>query len=173
MKSFIMPFVKFILPLLVFLGFTACETEVKEPLVYEPHARDLFHDYFRKKELKAYLSKEFNVDLGAPKTDTILFIPLNSCDKCVQKVLISTQKNEFPGLIVFAGDIQYKPAFKEMYSDIINNKYCLIDTSSVFNKYNIDVFTPTLIILSGKQPRFSLIDFQNWKKVCKTISWKL
>ena len=173
MKLSIKHFVKCIGAFALFALLLSCSAEENKAPAIEPHAKDLFHDYYRKNELKSYLKKEFNIHLGAPKTDTILFIPLNSCDKCVQKVLKSTQKNEFSGTVVFGGDIQYKPAFKELYTDILRNKNCLVDTNNVFNKYNIDVFTPTLIIMKKPMPRFSLIDFQNWKEVCKVISWKL
>ena len=173
MRSFTSPFVKAFLPVAVLLLLAGCQSDIKSTPVVEPHSTDLFHDYYREKELSSYLKKEFDIRLGAPGTDTILFIPLNSCDKCVQGVLRSAQKNDLKGTIVIAGDIKYKPAFKEMYEDVIANKNCLIDTNAVFNKYNIDVFTPTLVIMKKPMPRFSLIDFQNWKKVCKVISWKV
>ncbi len=129
--------------------------------------KELFMAYSNQKDLKNYFKATFNEEIDL-KTDTIFFIPLNSCDKCVDALMTTISKNKFNGWIVFGGDIKQTPIFKDKYNLLNENFNCLIDKEYTMYRYNLKIAETTLLVSNKAFP----INYGNIKDMCSVLHWK-
>ncbi|WP_300662472.1 hypothetical protein [Fluviicola sp.] len=146
------------------------KSEKKIPVPKEEIA--LFTPYEQMQNAQIYLDKTLAFNTDSIPSDTLFFIPLNSCDKCIDLILNSLLANEFSGAIVFGGNIKDKPIFEKQYKALMQKHTCLVDENYVMYKYDLDIYGPTLLIRSGKSPLVAHLDFTNWKDVLKELRWK-
>ncbi|MNU70173.1 hypothetical protein D3C71_595750 [compost metagenome] len=144
------------------------KTENQQPAPKEEIA--LFTPYEQMPNARIYLNKAFNSD--SIPSDTLFFIPLNSCDKCIQLILNSLLENEFSGTIIFGGNIRNKPVFEKQYNTLMLRSFCLVDENYLMYKYDLDIYGPTLLIRNNQSPLIAHLDFNNWKDVLKELQWK-
>ncbi|MNJ85809.1 hypothetical protein D3C87_32890 [compost metagenome] len=154
----------------VFICYSCSEnkTEIQIPAPKEGIA--LFVPYEHMQNTHIYLDQVFDSD--SIPSDTLFFIPLNSCDKCIDLILNSLLANEFSGTIIFGGNIQDKPIFEKQYNTLMLRHFCLIDEKYAMYKYDLDIYGPTLLIRNDKSPTIAHLDFTNWKAVLKELHWK-
>ncbi len=156
---------------LVLISFFSCgPNKSKEK---KTTTKELFTKYTHNRDLLAYFETEFQLKNENIANDTIFFIPLNSCDKCVQVIMASIEENDFSGLIVFGGKISDKPIFNEMYQSLLKTEHCLIDTNYRMYQYNLDVYEPALIITNSEKPVMANLNYLTWNETCKQIGWKI
>lgn len=131
-----------------------------------------FDDYLRSKELSIYLKNEWSSEIKNPGFDTLYFIPLNSCDRCVQAVLKSLIKHNHSGTIIVGGNPELATNFTKEINQL-STQHFLIDSNYTMQKYNLDIYGPTVILHgAGKKPTFLNLDYKNWEFVTDKFGWK-
>lgn len=152
---------------------SACSEEKTEQKISLPKEEiALFVPYEQMKNAQIYLDKELHFNSDSLSSDTLFFIPLSSCDKCINLILNSLLANEFSGTIVFGGNIKDKPIFEKQYKALFEKRACLVDEKYAMYKYDMDIYGPTLLIRNTKPPMVSHLDFTTWKEVLKELRWK-
>lgn len=164
-----MHFFKLLIFSILFLG--ACQNEPDTAVESTPY-KFHFDAYQRKKELSLYVRKELSAEVSDAAFDTLYFIPLNSCDKCVQTVFRSLIRNNHEGTVILGGKPELATAFtKEL--DQLKNQRIFVDSNYMMQKYNLDIYGPTIILHGAKKkPLFLNLDYKNWELVATEFGWK-
>lgn len=125
----------------------------------------IFNDFEKEQDLQLYFEQTFN---NKP-SDTVFFIPLNSCEKCVDKTIDILASSRFGGQIILGGN-----PTKYILSDssILSMKNVLIDTTNEFYSYDIGITTPTVIVLNGQNSKISNFGYTTLDSVLNEFHWE-
>ena len=136
----------------------------------------MFQHYTYEAELKKYFKEELNLNLenyiSNQQIDYFFIIRLDGCSTCLERtmnnILNNQNKNNIGILLLGEPREQQVKLANQIKSNFAN---VLLDDSSHFGDYELDVFGPTIFSFSKKGIKYIPLTDTKWVSLKKELSW--
>lgn len=151
----------------LFASCTSSETGNNEETQYLDVP--LVSKYELENEMQSFLNQEFNISMP----DTMIYIPLSTCETCVHETFEMLEKNRYNNLVILGGDTSLFSQYNDAIRWVEENANVRYDKDFEANRYNLEIFGVTMIFKTGiKAYHYSNITWENIDDFKKYVHWK-